>query len=309
MVWPGPPEPARIAYVKSFSRPEDLGIGKSLLERITELFAGRRDAHLIRPMAVVAEGGVIYVADPGARAVHRFDEGRGRYLQVRLAADKPLPSPIGLARGGGGKVYLTDSALAGVFVIGQDSETATAVPLQTRLIQPTGIAVDPDTGRLYVADTQAHQVYVFNADGTLRTTFGRRGEGDGEFNYPTLLWRDSKGRLYVTDSMNFRVQVFDSQGEFLAKFGKQGDGGGDMIRQKGVATDHDGHIYVVDALFHALQIFDGDGRLLLSVGGLGHGPGEFWLPTGLFIGEGDTVYIADSYNQRVQVLRYVGGER
>lgn len=308
MVWPEPPAQPRIAFVKAFSSAEDLGIGKSFLEWLTELFAGRRDARLVRPMAVVAEGGVLYVADPGVRGVHRFDQAGGRYAQLRLDGNKALPSPVGLARGPGGKVYVTDSALAGVFAIGPESEAAAPVALQHPLRQPTGIAFDPAAGRLYVADTQAHQVLVFNPDGTLHASLGGRGEGDGEFNYPTLLWRDARGRLYVTDSMNFRVQIFDAEGRFLAKFGRQGDAGGDMARQKGIATDHYGHIYVVDALFHALQVFDDSGRLLLSVGGLGHGPGEFWLPTGLFIGEGDTLYIADSYNKRVQVLRYVGGE-
>jgi hypothetical protein len=64
---------------------------------------------------------------------------------------------------------------------------------------------------------------------------------------------------------------------------------------------------VVDSLFHAIQIFDADGRFLLSLGGLGQERGEFRLPTGMFIGADDKIYVADSFNQRVQVLRYIGG--
>jgi hypothetical protein len=60
-------------------------------------------------------------------------------------------------------------------------------------------------------------------------------------------------------------------------------------------------------LFHALQVFDDRGAFLLSLGGMGRERGEFWLPTGLFIDADDKIYIADSYNQRVQVLRYIGG--
>jgi hypothetical protein len=47
--------------------------------------------------------------------------------------------------------------------------------------------------------------------------------------------------------------------------------------------------------------------MLLPVGERGHERGEFWLPTGLFIGADDRIYVADSFNQRVQVLRYIGG--
>ena len=60
-------------------------------------------------------------------------------------------------------------------------------------------------------------------------------------------------------------------------------------------------------MLNSLQIFDQQGRYLLSVGGIWRDRGEFWLPAGIFIGEDDTIYIADSYNQRVQVLRYIGG--
>ena len=57
----------------------------------------------------------------------------------------------------------------------------------------------------------------------------------------------------------------------------------------------------------AFAILLAPGAFLLSLGALGRERGEFWLPVGLFIGPDDRIYIADSYNQRVQVLRYIGG--
>jgi DNA-binding beta-propeller fold protein YncE len=246
------------------------------------------------------------VADPGAKGVHRFDPVAERYDLIAAQGGAGLPSPVGLARGNDGEVYVTDSELAQVLVIRPGAKAALPLALP-QMGQPTGIAFDPATGRLYVVDTAAHCVNIFNRDATLHARFGRRGAADGEFNYPTLLWRDAEGRLYVTDSLNFRIQVFDAQGQLLRRFGQAGDGTGDNIRQKGVATDSYGHVYVVDALFNAVQIFDQSGRLLLSLGGLGSDRGEFWLPVGIFIGEEDLIYIADSYNQRIQILRYVGG--
>jgi len=307
LVWPDEIDARpRIAFVKAFSRPDEFGIGKGLLQRVAEVFFGASEARLIRPMAVVVVNRVVYVADPGARGVHRFDPVTERYDLIAGQGDAALPSPIGLARGSAGEVYVTDSELAQVMVIRPGAKAAVPLALP-RMGQPTGIAFDPETGRLYVVDTAAHRVNVFNRDGSAHASFGQRGSGDGEFNYPTLLWRDTKGQLYVTDSLNFRIQVFDAQGRFLKKFGQLGDGTGDNIRQKGVATDSYGHIYIVDALFNALQIFDQSGALLLSIGSLGSDRGEFWLPVGIFIGEEDLIYIADSYNQRVQILRYIGG--
>jgi DNA-binding beta-propeller fold protein YncE len=307
LVWPVAPDQPRIAFVKAFSRPDDLGISRGFLKRVADLLFGRDEAHLVRPMAVVAVGDTIYVADPGAKGVHRFDQKGGSYELIHAAGGTALISPVGLALGDAGEVYVTDSALATVFLIRPGAKEATPLALGARLGQPTGIAFDATRGRLFVVDTSAHRVNVFKRDGTLESSFGGRGTEAGEFNYPTLIWRTREGRLYVTDSLNFRIQSFDESGRFLAKFGGLGDGTGDLPRQKGVATDHYGHIYVVDSLFNAIQIFDQGGRFLLSLGGIGHERGEFWLPTGLFIGADDRIYVADSFNQRVQVLRYIGG--
>lgn len=307
LVWPSGPDPARIAYVRSFSRPEDLGIGRSLLQRLGAFVFGEPELRLVRPMAVVTVGKLIYVADPGAKGLHRFDPMKGRHDLLRLPDGGPLPSPVGLARGFEDEVYVTDSVLGRVFRVGAEDKSVKEVAALGRFGQPTGIACDRAKGTLWVVDTSAHKVLGFDRSGKSVTTIGERGGEKGQFNYPTLLWSSGQGKLYVTDSLNFRIQMFDASGTLLGLFGRHGDGTGDAARQKGVATDSFGHIYIVDSLFHAVQVFDERGRLLLSLGSIGHARGEFWLPTGIFIDEDDTIYVADSYNQRVQVFRYIGG--
>lgn len=307
LVWPPAPDAARITFVRAIRRPDDLGIHKNFFEQLRDVVFGGSEAKLVRPMAVVESAGTLFVADPGARGVHRFNTVDGRYDLIQLAHDEVLPSPVGLARGAGGEIYVTDSKLAQVLVIRPGAKAAEPLPLGRELHQPTGIAFDTASGRLFVVDTTAHCIQVYDRTGKHLKTLGSRGTGDGQFNFPTMLWRSAQGRLYVTDSLNFRVQILSEAGQMLGKFGRHGDGTGDAAVQKGIATDRYGHIYVVDSLFHAIQVFDEAGRFLLPIGGLGQDRGEFWLPTGVFIGEDDMIYIADSYNQRIQVLRYVGG--
>lgn len=307
LLWPYGAAKPRVAFVKSFSRADDLGIRKNFFRQMQDLFFGAEETRLVRPMAVLVVDGVIYVADPGAHGVHRFDVASGDYRLIGRGDDGDLPSPVGLARGAGGEVYVSDSRLAQVLLIRPGARVATPLALAEPLRQPTGLAYDAASQRLAVVDTAAHQVKIFAADGHLLQRIGQRGNGDGEFNYPTYLSVSPQGGWIVTDSLNFRVQRFDAAGHFLGKFGQQGDGSGDAARQKGVAVDRYGHLYVVDALFHAVQIFDEAGRLLLSIGERGEQRGEFWLPAGLFIDADDSIYIADSANHRVQVLRYIGG--
>ena len=306
-VWPEPPAEPRVGFIGSFSRPQDLGIGKGFTERLAALFAGPSEARLIRPMAVAAlPHGAIYVADPGAKGIHYFDQKNGRYHLIRRPKNGPLPSPVALTVAADGRIYVSDSKLSALFVIEPGAEEAVALPLQESLVQPTGLSLDAAGERIYVVDTGSHQVKVFARDGTVLNTFGQRGAGPGEFNYPTMIWRNREGNFLVADSLNFRIQVFDASGQYLRQFGGVGDGTGRHARPKGVASDQDGHIYVVDSLFHTIQVFDPIGVYLMNIGRQGQDWGEFWLPTGIFIDDRDTVYVADSQNRRVQVFRYIG---
>lgn len=305
-VWPAPPQPARIEYLRTFDKPDDFQIRKGFLRRIADFLFGAADERLVRPTAVVAVRKTVFVADSGVQGVHRYDPVRGEYRLITAADEAPLPSPVGLAICAKDEVYVADSSLDAIFVIRPGTDVAVRAPI-VGLHQPTGIACDPATGRLWVADTGSHRILVFDRDGKAAGAIGERGIGDGQFNFPTLLWRDGRGRLYVTDTLNFRIQVLDESGKFLRSFGKAGDSGGDTARPKGVAADSLGHVYVVDALFAAFQIFDAQGRYLLSVGNMGQAAGEFWLPTGIFVTEDNTIYVADTHNRRVQVFRYVGG--
>lgn len=306
LLWPRAPAQARIEFVRTFSQAGDLGIGKGLLEKLKDLLFGAAEEKMVRPMAVVASGGIIYVADTGAGCVHRFDTRAGDYARIGAEDGKSLPSPVGLAQGANGEVYVADSVRAQVMVIRPGARTASPLSLGISLRQPTGLAFDPAGKRLYVADTADHVIHVFAADGALAGSIGKRGTGEGEFNFPTYLWRTSGGELYVTDSLNFRIQRFDAAGNFVGTFGRQGDGLGETARPKGIASDPYGHVYLVDALLHAFQIFDESGRFLLPVGERGQERGEFWLPTGIFV-DGDLIYVADTYNRRIQVFRYIGG--
>ena len=62
---------------------------------------------------------------------------------------------------------------------------------------------------VYVFDTQANHARVFDATGTYLETFGREGEGPGEFSRAETIAVLPGGRLLVRDAGNMRVQVFD----------------------------------------------------------------------------------------------------
>ena len=301
-VWPAAPAPARIRYVRSFAQPGDLGIRKSLYHRLVDSLAGERDEdRFVRPTGVVEREGIVYVADPDAQAIWIVDAAHGRFTRVESAGELALVSPVAVCLGPEGHVFVADTGLKKVLLLDREGHLVReGVP--GGIERPAGVAFDPGTRRLYVADSALDRIFVYGADGASLGAWGGPGTGDGEFNHPTHVSVERDGTVLVTDALNFRIQAFDATGKLAWKFGRHGDGSGDFAAPKGVASDAQGHVYVVDALFDTVQIFDREGILLLAFGDKGSGPGNLSLPGGLFVTEAGRIYVADGYNHRIDVF-------
>lgn len=309
LVWPAPPEKARIQYLRSFRQPEDIGISLSFWGKAWNAIVGeKRPARIVRPYGLyVSSAEVLYVADPGVQAVHVFDQQKKVYREIRQYGSQRLLSPIGVGMDEAGLLYVSDSFLKRIFVFGPGGEPVREIGKEGQFQRPTSLVIHPSRKRIYVADTVEHAILALDLDGKLLFRIGRRGEAQGEFNFPVSVAIGPEGNLYVNDSLNFRVQVFDPGGKFLSRFGRHGDGIGEFSSPKGLALDSEGNIYVADAIFDAVQIFNGKGQILLSFGQSGQDPGEFWIPVFIYIDKRNHLFVSDSYNERVQEFKFLGG--
>ncbi len=311
LVWPQPPQQARIRYMGSVATPEDIGHKVGFWGKLWNFIRGEEEGEkMTRPMAVVVDSrDRLLVADAKTGRVHVFDRSKGEYEYLRGSGQQSMRLPIGLAVDDKDYIYVADGELASIFVFRPDGEFDHMLETAAWLKRPAALAIDRKRKRLYVVDVPSHDVKVIDlATEKVSSVIGRRGEGRGEFNFPVFAALDRKGDLAVTDSMNMRIQVFDTEGKLISVFGKQGDGSGAFAAPKGVGFDSEGHIYVADAVFDNIQVFNNSGRLLLYWGAAGQEAGKFWLPTGLFVDEHDRIYVADSYNNRVQIFQYLGGQ-
>src|SRR5713226_4076374 len=112
---------------------------------------------------------------------------------------------------------------------------------------PSDVLVAPN-GDIFVADGHGGEtnarVVKLTKDGKLIKTWGRKGEGAGEFNVPHGLAMDSAGRLFVADRANSRIQIFDQDGKFLEEWRQFG-------RPSGVFIDKNDVLYVADSQSNA----------------------------------------------------------
>lgn len=315
-VWPSPPDPPRYRYVGELTGEENFqavnaetrGAAVKIFEWLVGLVGRRNDQVVLqRPQSGMADAeGSIYVTDVSRRAVYVFDKPAGKLDIWDMARESTgFLSPVGIAQGAQGEILVADADLQGVFRLDRKGKPVGEFG-QGVLKRPTGLARDAQRGLIYVADTYSHDIKVFGDDGKLQKVIGRRGEAEGEFNFPTHL-AFAAGQLYVTDTLNSRIQIFDADGKVVTKFGERGLYVGNLVRPKGVAVDRSGNIYVIESFHDNMLVYDSAGRTLMALGGTGKEAGKFYLPAGVWTDVHDQIYVADMFNGRILVLQFLGG--
>lgn len=315
LVWPGPPETPRLAYAGELIGEENFramegerdGAALRILRWIAGIGREKDVRELIRPQSgMVDDAGRILVTDAGREAVVVFDEASG-VLSFWQEAERGrnFLSPVGIAADGAGGYLVADADIGHLVRLTQDGKPAGSIG-QGMLERPTGLCRSRASGEIFVADSTAHDIKVFDATGQLLRNIGGRGIEPGQFNGPTHLSCNGD-RLYVTDTLNARVQVLSLDGEPQSSIGQRGLFVGNLVRPKGVVTDRDGHVYVVESYYDHMLVFSETGELLLPIGGSGNGAGQFFLPAGAWTDDGGRLFVADMFNGRVVVLDYLGG--
>ncbi|MDX6609200.1 MAG: hypothetical protein QOF85_1125 [Solirubrobacterales bacterium] len=234
-------------------------------------------------------------AGSGACGARRGDvpagpRARGAVLAVVLLCVTPLA----------GLTAVPATAAGGPEFLAQFGATGTGAGQTTN---PRGVATDPTTGHVYVAELANRRISEFTAwghfvkafgwgvaDGTTAalqtcttTCFkGLNGSGAGQLGGESALGVavDGSGAIYVVDRGNRRVQKFDSSGDFLLMFG------GEVNKTTG------------ENVCTKVQLEAGD---VCGAGTTGTGQGQFgaWkIGSFIAIGPSDTVYVGD--NERIE---------
>ena len=325
IVWPSPPDIARIKYLDYFAgeklpdfnaKPE-----KKKSSWMDKLAGGstapsedllRNHFFMGEPhgMAVDSKGN-LYVADSKVSVIFIINPETHDTQLIKNGKDADFGLIVGLAIDDSDRLFVSDpeKSRVDVFDANHKQEGAITGGLQS----PTGLAIDNENRFLYITDIGLDQVLVYDADTLqLLRTIGTSGKDHtltdpGDFAKPTGAAVDADGNLYVADMLNARIEVFDADGNFIRAFGKRGDGPGYFAMPKGVAVDSDGHVWVTDAMQNHVQLFTAEGGFLLSMGfGRGILPGQFSGVQYVTIdNKNNRVFTSEVFPGRVQEFRYV----
>jgi len=167
----------------------------------------------------------------------------------------------------------------------------------TQLMKPYGIAVGTD-GRVFVTDTAARRVFVFDPDAKSVSFIGEKGAT--KIVKPIGVAVDAAGTVFIADATLKRVFGYRPDGSLAIAIGHDGE----LQNPSGLALDRQRRqLYVADAKKHQVLCYSSaDGILIRTIGKRGVESGEFNFPTNLSVDREGRLYVTDTLNFRVQIF-------
>ena len=208
--------------------------------------------------------------------------------------------------------------------------------LELSVPSPSGLAIHPTTGAVYVASKTSNTLFKYSRRGKLLCQ--SVGVDMDQPSGVTLV----KDQLFVCDRNRSQVTVFDHNLKYIRSFGSHGNKHGQLCwpydivgteagnvivsdsdnhrlqeftpqgepvtcyhgnlkRPMGLCLSKTGHMYVTEFEKHQLNVLDKNGKWVWSLGKYGTREGEMCYPTGVAIDNDGFVYVCDQGNNRVLV--------
>jgi DNA-binding beta-propeller fold protein YncE len=220
-----------------------------------------------------------------------------------------LVRPYSIATDSRGRILVTDPGAEGVHIFDFAQRKYKFIQRNDKskdaMRTPQCVTVDAQDN-IYVTDSEAGEIFVFEPNGKYLRTIGSLKGGEGYFKRPTGIAVDSAAqRIYVTDTLRDEVFVLDMQGTILQTIGKTGDGEGEFNLPTELRLDGP-NLMVVDAMNFRVQVFDRSGTFKYSVGTIGDGPGAMFRPKGVGVDSEGDLYVVDGLWGMVQVFNRQG---
>jgi len=173
---------------------------------------------------------------------------------------------------------------------------------------PRGIAVDPATNKMWIADTKQNQIQILDfCDTTHVVKIPASTTSSDKFNWPhAVAIRGSDGTAWVADTKNNRLKVYDvATHALLFIYGAKGSGNGEFLQPKGISFDPSDptHVLVADANNNRIvELVAPNGITAANQVTWSRSRKFFKKPSGIARDLAGRTYVADSMSNRVVIL-------
>ncbi|RUL87649.1 NHL domain-containing protein [Tautonia sociabilis] len=316
------------------------------------------EAQLDQPFDVAFDAdGNLYLSDTFNHRVRRVDARTGIITTVAgngrkgfsgdggPATEASLDEPYGICLDREGNLYLVDrlnrrvrkvdaeGIITTVAGTGTNASSGDGGPASVAaLVEPNGVALDPEETTLYIADVSGHRVRAVDLrTGGIRTVSGTgepRHSGDGgpardaSLHGPRAVEVGPDGTLYILERNGNTLRAVDPRSGIIrtiagtGRSGYSGDGGPAILatfngpKEMAIA---DGAIVIVDTENQAIRTLDlASGRIGTVAGcGVRGGSGDggpateaqLDRPHGVAIAPDGSILIGDTNNHRIRRVR------
>ena len=158
----------------------------------------------------------IYVTDEHLHKIMMFSED-GIFLKEwgHLGSGiGDLDSPSGIAFNSAGELFISDTYNNRIQVFTSAGAHVRSFGGDEELNLPWRLNFD-SSDYLYVADWGNDRICKYDPNGKFIASYGKTGNGQGEFLRPADVVVDEFGRMFVCDWGNERIQVLGRDGQFL----------------------------------------------------------------------------------------------
>lgn len=266
------------------------------------------DARFNAPVGLaIDKAGNLIVADTGNHAIRRVRFNKDGSADVSLLAGQP--GTLGSVDGQAGAA---------------------------RFNQPMGIALDPSSGDILVADTGSHTIRRIDANGNVSTVAGKAGKPGAVagqvttalFREPQALAVDAVGAIYVADTGNHLIRKIDKSAVTVlaGSAGNQGDDDGGCVAKarlnspQGLVVTGGGEIYVADtgnATIRRISLSSPAACDVTTVAGIAGQPGvkdstvptevQFNQPLGILLSAAGDLMVSDHLGGTIRRVNKTSG--
>ena len=162
---------------------------------------------------------------------------------------------------------------------------------------PCGMAFNPISGQLYIADHSNHRIQVLNPDLSFAFVFSTVPQPAKDACSPTDIVFDSNGTLYIADDTNNCIMKYSAEGQYISMFSAYGSEAGCLNEPVYLAIDRNCLIYVCEIDGDRISVFDVNGYFQFVIKS-----DERMFITGLDVNTEGDLYLCDYLRKNVVVI-------
>jgi len=280
VLYPSPPDTARIQFLTRYGNSTDLTGGQSKFKSF--VVGPKAPIPIVKPYGIAIQNNKIFIADPGIAGLQIINLDKETFESFTPGGRGTFKLPLNCFVDPEGYVYVADAGRKQIVIFNETLDYTGEIggdkdfrPVDVFLAGDTILVTDPDNNRVRAYSKKSHELLFTFPENV------QAGDKDWLYN-PINIWVNQEN-IFITDFGHSSIKIFSHDGSYLRSIGSYGKGLGQFARPKGIAVDKKQNLFVVDAGFQNVQVFNNAGELLMFFGGPYKGPGDMYLPANVTI--------------------------